>query len=82
MALGVRLDCIKVYQSDLKKLVFSSIAFQILETKYGHSTVACDKMKDVLELILCQSINIFPKPSDNLVIGGAVRILDVIFEVF
>ena len=81
MTFGVWFIGIICNLSDLKELNNASIALKILETQYWHSAVPCDKVKQVLELFLRQAIDILPEPSDDLIISGAIGVLNVIFEV-
>ena len=79
MTLGVRLLSIKIYLSYFKQLIISSVAFEVLETLDGNSCISSDKMKDILELILSQSIDVLPEPLDQLIAGCTVGVLYILF---
>jgi hypothetical protein len=81
MAFWVGVYLIVGYFRDVKFLILPSIAFQVLEPLDGHSFVAGDKMKQVLEFLIGQGLDVLPEPFNHLICGLVARVDCVGFKV-
>ena len=65
----------------MELLELSPVAFEVLKPQDRHSSVPCDEVQHVGQLVLAQPRHVLPEPHDERVGGRAVGVDGVLLEV-